>query len=65
MKINRPLGNWPAYIINSVTDRCLSTLERIDIYVCRPLNGKHNTTILCVLCGSAVKNAFLLCERDL
>jgi len=31
-------------------------LKRIALYVCRPLNGKHKTTILCALCGSAVKN---------
>ena len=30
-------------------------LRSIDLNVCRPLNGKHKTTILCALCGSAVK----------
>jgi hypothetical protein len=32
--------------------------RRLDLYVCRPLNGKHKITILCVLSGSAVKSAF-------
>ncbi len=33
-------------------------MRRIDLYVYRPLNGKHKTAILCVLCGSAVINGF-------
>ena len=27
---------------------------QIALYVCRPLNGKHKTNNLCVLCASAV-----------
>ena len=27
-------------------------LEQLVPYVCRPLSGKHKTTILCVLCDS-------------
>jgi hypothetical protein len=34
----------------------LFALKRIDLYFFRPLNGKHKTTILGALCGSAVKN---------
>jgi hypothetical protein len=39
-------------------------LGRIVLYVCRPLNGKHKTNILCVLCGSAVNkrtNSLFIC----
>jgi hypothetical protein len=33
-------------------------MRRIDLYVYRPLNGKHKIIILCALCVSAVKKAF-------
>jgi hypothetical protein len=40
-------------------------LGRIVFYVCRPLNGKHKTNILCALCGSAVNKILNLIRKCL
>jgi hypothetical protein len=40
-------------------------LGRIVLYVCRPLNGKHKTNILCALCGSAVNKTLNLNRKRL
>jgi hypothetical protein len=45
--------------------RSFLRLGRIVLYVCRPLNGKHKTNILCVLCGSAVNNILNLNRKCL
>jgi len=40
-------------------------LGRIVLYVCRPLNGKHKTNILCALCGFAVNKILNLNRKCL
>ncbi len=40
-------------------------LGRIVLYVCRPLNGKHKTNILCALCDSAVNKILILNRKCL
>jgi hypothetical protein len=44
-------GGRPAKIFNGSV---------ISTYRAGPLNGKHKMNILCALCGSAVKNAFII-----
>ena len=42
--------------------RSFLRLGRIVLYVCRPLNGKHKTNILCALCASAVKKILIIAD---
>jgi hypothetical protein len=48
----RAIGSRP--ILNPSRISNFLRLRQIVLYVCRPLNGKHKTNILCVLCASAV-----------
>jgi len=52
VKNNNPSGNIPKCYLPIVTHKVFTNFGSIDLYVCRPLNGKHKTTILSTLCDS-------------